>query len=254
MTPLCCPSRATILTGRYAHNTGVRGNGAAAETRPNHDVSAPAQAGRVPDGNRGKFLNSWGLDRPPPFCDRFATGGSPYFEPEFNVNGTVKTLNGYGTTLVGEVARRFLRRFETNDAAPWLLYVAPHAPHHPWTPAGRHRFHPVGSWPGNPAVLESDRSDKLAYVRSVSYSLADAQSVRRGQLRTLMSVDDWSAASLRRFEDWERQEERSRSSSPTTASSGATTASVATGPAPGKSGFHTRLRSRSRSFYAGPDT
>ena len=112
----------------------------------------------------GKFLNSWGLDRPPPFCDRFAAGGSPYFEPEFNVNGTVKTLNGYGPTLVGEFARRFLRRFETNDAAPWLLYVAPHAPHHPWTPAGRHRFHPVGSWPGNPAVLESDRSDKLAYV------------------------------------------------------------------------------------------
>jgi arylsulfatase A-like enzyme len=207
VTPLCCPSRATILTGRYAHNTGVRGNGPPRSLDPSTMFPRLLRQAGYRTAIAGKFLNSWGLNRAPPFFDRFATGGSPYFDPEFNVNGTVKTVNGYSTTLVGDFARRFLRRFERNDSAPWLLYVAPHAPHHPWTPEARHRFDPVGSWPGNPAVLESNRSDKPAYVRRVSYSLSEARSVRRGQLRTLMSVDDMVGrvfATLRRLGETRR--------------------------------------------------
>jgi arylsulfatase A-like enzyme len=48
----------------------------------------------------------------------------------------------------------------------------------------------VGSWPGNPAVFEADRSDKPPYVQARSQTYDHGASVRARQLRTLMSVDD----------------------------------------------------------------
>jgi arylsulfatase A-like enzyme len=49
---------------------------------------------------------------------------------------------------------------------------------------------PLPRWRGNPATHERDRTDKPPWVRAQSYTLAQAQRVRRPQLRTLMSVDD----------------------------------------------------------------
>jgi arylsulfatase A-like enzyme len=192
VTPLCCPSRATILTGRYAHNTGVRSNGWPRLRNLDLATLFPRllrQAG-YRTGVVGKLFNPWPIGRQPPHFDRWATGADPHVNPVFNVNGDVRTVPGYTTTAVSRFARRFLDDFEGTDAAPWLLYVAPHSPHFPWVPATRHRSRPVGSWSGNPAVFESDRSDKPAYVRSRSFSLAAGRSVRTGQLRMLMSVDD----------------------------------------------------------------
>ena len=192
VTPLCCPSRATILTGRYAHNTGVRSNAFRSVRALDPTTLFPRllrEAG-YRTAMAGKFFNSWPLGKRPPHFDRWATGATRYRDPTFNVNGTVRTVNGYSTTLVGRFARSFLRRFERSDAAPWLLYVAPRAPHYPWVPAARYRSRSVGAWPGNPAVFELDRSDKPPYVRSSASSLAEGRSARRGQLRALMSVDD----------------------------------------------------------------
>jgi arylsulfatase A-like enzyme len=191
VTPLCCPSRATILTGRYAHNTGVWGNGPVVRRFDRTTMFARLlKRSGYRSAMVGKLLNSWPLEKPPPYFDRWASGGMKYTDAEFNVNGTVKTVPGYATNVVGDFARRFLRLFEADDDAPWLLYVAPHAPHDPWTAAARHRSASVGIWPGNPAVSEADRSDKPAYVRRFGYSLAGGRAVRDGQLRALMSVDD----------------------------------------------------------------
>jgi arylsulfatase A-like enzyme len=196
-TPLCCPSRATLLTGRYGHNTGVRRNNEARGLDRTTLLPRVLRRSGYRTALVGKFLNGWRSQ--PPYFDLWAMrrGGNIYEDPTFDVNGRVRRIDGYSTDLIGSYARAFLRRFEHEDGSPWFLYVAPMAPHSPWTPAARHRRARVPAWDGNPAVFESDRSDKPGFVRSIDHTFERARSVRAGQLRTLMSVDDMIARVFR---------------------------------------------------------
>ena len=117
----------------------------------------------------------------------FADG---YNDVYWGVNGSVKKVPGYTTNVVGDFATQFLQQFENNDAQPWFLYVAPEAPHDPFTPATKYADAPVPTWSGNPAVFETDRSDKPPAVRNRSTTFERANARRTQQLRTLMSVDD----------------------------------------------------------------
>ncbi|MBA3429894.1 MAG: sulfatase-like hydrolase/transferase, partial [Actinobacteria bacterium] len=85
-TPLCCPSRASIFSGRYAHNHGVVSNASAGAL--NQDLTIQAQLRRA--GYRtavaGKFLN--GFPSSPPHFDRWAVHrGRRYFDATFDLDG-----------------------------------------------------------------------------------------------------------------------------------------------------------------------
>jgi hypothetical protein len=58
------------------------------------------------------------------------------------------------------------------------------------TPASKYANAPVPAWSGNPAVFETDKSDKPLPIRSSSVSFSSVDADRTAQLRTLMSVDD----------------------------------------------------------------
>jgi arylsulfatase A-like enzyme len=190
-TPLCCPSRTSILTGLFAHNHGVHTNGIGMVP---HDVTLQRY---LSDGGYqtaivGKLVNGWNVKRTPPYFDRWATtDGSPgYFGVTFNLNGTVKKIPGYGTTFMAQRSASLLRHFESDDSRPWFLYIAPYAPHHPSTPQRKYADVSVPRWRPNAAVLEGDRSDKPRWVRRKSVSFGTVERRRANQLRTLMSVDD----------------------------------------------------------------
>ena len=196
-TPLCCPSRASILTGRYAHNHGIL-----TQEPQSFDVRTTIprylrRAGYL-NGLVGKYLNRWGAGpdfKPmsPPYFDLWAStrpDWNGYYNTVFNVNGRLRDVTGYSTRYIGRKTISFLRSFEQRDRRPWFMYTAVVAPHAPYRAEAAYRRARVGTWSGNPAVHEEDRSDKPPYVRSAGATYERGSRVRAGQLRTLMSVDD----------------------------------------------------------------
>jgi arylsulfatase A-like enzyme len=193
-TPLCCPSRASIFTGLFAHNHGIRTNGSAAlpqrSTMQRYLHDAGYRTALI-----GKYLNSWPLHRDPPHFDRWAViRPNSYVDARFNINGSLRTVSGYSTNVMASKAVSWLRRFERRDDRPWFLYVAPVAPHAPPTPASEYATAIVPTWHPRPSVFEADRSDKPPWIRSESVSLGWASGFRVRQLRTQMSVDDLVAS------------------------------------------------------------
>jgi len=197
-TPLCCPSRSTIMTGRYPHNTGVHGNGDAtkldqATTLQRYLHDAGYQTGMV-----GKFLNSWPLDVAPADFDHYAVTNHGYLDTQWSIDGRQQTVSEYSTSFIGERAVEDLRAFARDASKPWYLYVAPTAPHDPWVPEPRYASSPVPPFVRDPAMRERDLSDKPAWVADPHHtfehpSVAIITANRASQLRTLRSVDDMVA-------------------------------------------------------------
>jgi hypothetical protein len=195
-TPLCCPSRSSIMTGQYVHNHGVHSNGSGARL----DVSDTIQRYLNKAGYRtaliGKYLNAWGTWKPPQFWDRFAyflPWGNKYYKATFNIDGKVKRVRPHSNRFMANHSLRLLEDFERSDNSPWFMYIAPKAPHKPFLPAPGDRRADVHGFEGNPAVKESELDDKPPWVRQCwdhCGRLGTGQSRARQQQRTLLSVDD----------------------------------------------------------------
>lgn len=190
-TPLCCPSRASILTGRYVHNHGVLDNFSAMDLDQRTTIEHELRRSDYRTAIAGKFLNEWDLSLDPPYFDRWAIFRDhlSYRDVEFNVDGTIQLINGYSTSFVERQAVRFLRDFEGTDHQPWFLIVSPLAPHKPFTPEPQYVDAPTPPWPLSPAILEHDISDKPPFLQR-ELGPRGAKNTHRQQLRTLMSTDD----------------------------------------------------------------
>jgi arylsulfatase A-like enzyme len=200
-TPMCCPARASIMTGRYAHNHGVKSNGRGGSEpgEPGLEaldhsttIQAYLDAAGYRTGLMGRFLNGWNREDTPPHFDTWATFGSPeWYDVLFNINGTLRRTRGYITKVLQRRALRFIR---SESPEPWYLYVAPRAPHLPAIPETRYADLRLKSWDGNPAVAERDLSDKPPYVQEGTTTLRRGRRIRRRQFRSLPSVDDLVAS------------------------------------------------------------
>ncbi|MEV4510017.1 sulfatase-like hydrolase/transferase [Dactylosporangium sp. NPDC049525] len=187
-TPSCCPSRATILSGRYAHNHHVTQQGVIDRFDHTRTVQHELHTAGYRTAAVGKLFNAWDITQRPPNFDNWALTGGGYTGADFVVDG-VATKAAYSTTFIGGQVNRYVDRYERDDATPWFIYAGFTAPHAPQVPEPRYAnlSYP---WEGNPATRETDRSDKPAYVRHFNRTQEQGAEERQGQLRTLRSVDD----------------------------------------------------------------
>src|SRR5712691_742133 len=210
-TSLCSPSRATLLSGLYAHTHGVIGN----ET-----TDLPADVDTYPQvlhraGYDTAFIGKWHMDSrtdmPRPGFDRWVSfrGQGVYRDPALNIDGKPLTRTGYTTDILTEYAVDWLSH---RSARPFLLILSHKAVHEPFTPAPRHAAAMLDAAFPEPPSFEDTFGDKPAWQRRYAScgGLADAftrcpdplpaalprwpwparEAWRLDYMRTLLSLDD----------------------------------------------------------------
>ena len=147
---LCCPSRSSIFTGKFPHDTGVFTNappdgGYQAFNKHGNEAETFAVALQQ-DGYRtamlGKYLNGYEPKKnaPPAGWNEWdvAGNGYPEFNYDLNQNGSVvhhaKQEADYLTDVLAGIADGFIRKSATG---PFFIEIATFAPHAPYTPAPR---------------------------------------------------------------------------------------------------------------------
>lgn len=216
-TPLCCPSRASILTGQYAHTHGVLLNGGP-DGGQNLDESRTiathlqSEAG-YRTGFVGKYLNNYqflGTEPyiPPGWEDWFAfkrrSGPySLYYDYDVYDNGVLRTYGtapaDYSTDVLTEKAVDFIG---SDDDRPFFLFLSYFAPHGPFLPAPRHAGYLDGiEFERPPNYLEPYSEDKPDwYLNRLPLDPVDMDIDRQGDLESLLAVDEGVAAILDELE------------------------------------------------------
>ena len=210
-TSLCSPSRASILSGLYAHAHGVTNNfteyPAALQSFPR-----VLQAAGYDTAYIGKWHMGEENDEPRPGFNWFVThkGQGKYFDTEFNLNGRRReVVKGYYTHVVTDLAEEWLRR--PRDGKPWLLMIGHKAPHSFYFPEPKYEQAfarvPV-PYPETAFMLE----DKPAWIRERLHTwhgiygplfdwrkkfpddspaaVKDFEAMTRAYWGTILSVDD----------------------------------------------------------------
>eukprot|EP01062_Namystynia_karyoxenos_P013945 TRINITY_DN15006_c0_g1_i1.p1 TRINITY_DN15006_c0_g1~~TRINITY_DN15006_c0_g1_i1.p1 ORF type:complete len:577 (+),score=144.50 TRINITY_DN15006_c0_g1_i1:70-1731(+) len=226
-TPVCCPSRAETLTGRYFHNVKTEGKctegyGSAASgccfhvdtSRVlNQTFAATLSAAGYTVGLFGKFLNSWPGDSkgpaPPGFDAWLANGGGSYYQPSFAAQGVADLgfpdgawhgkADDYSTAVIGNASVKWIRKVG-KGSKPFFAYIAPKACHEPFAPASWYADYWDPSWPQTeprPESWNSSAESRKKHHRIVAVAPminpGEAEQITlsfKDRWRTLMSVDD----------------------------------------------------------------
>eukprot|EP01061_Rhynchopus_euleeides_P028592 TRINITY_DN4660_c0_g1_i1.p1 TRINITY_DN4660_c0_g1~~TRINITY_DN4660_c0_g1_i1.p1 ORF type:complete len:551 (+),score=131.54 TRINITY_DN4660_c0_g1_i1:212-1654(+) len=221
-TPICCPSRTEFFTGRYFHN--LRGEDGKGCMHANTSaVANPAQGlfGRLTrlgysTGLFGKVTNNQlyqlqslvsnrsatYISCPIHYADYYADSYFNYNASRGDVEGTIETINAtdpiygtaYQTSQLGNRSIAWLDSLVATDELPFFMYIGPHAPHVPATPAPwyQDRFSDLKA-PRTPNY-NVESPDKAAHIRQNPPMTEQLQCWEdqhfRDRWRTLLSVDD----------------------------------------------------------------
>ena len=199
----CCPARASILSGQYAHTNGVYRNnppnGGFASFRDATTIATRLHTAGYRTALIGKYLNGYTSGRYiPPGWDRWYAFTSPgYYSWKISDQGTIKSETTYSTDTLTDQAISFIN--STPRGRPLFLDLAIFAPHgegkrKPPVPRKDDDGKYDGIAPSRPPSFnEADVSDKPPFIQSVplwdSRQIASDDLFRQKQLESLISVD-----------------------------------------------------------------
>jgi N-acetylglucosamine-6-sulfatase len=207
--PLCCPSRATIMRGQYAHNTRVwfnsdssLGGWQAYKSRgyEKNNVATHLHGAGYRTGLFGKYFNSYDGTTVPPGWDHWFgfVGNGDYFDYDVNVNGNMQhrgnSKNAYSTDVLSRQTQSFIAT-SVRAGKPFFAYVSPKAPHNKLVPAPRdvHTYDGKKA-PRPPSFNEKDVSDKPRWIEKqpklTPTQIADIDDKYEARLETLQAADD----------------------------------------------------------------
>ena len=187
--PICCPARASYLSGRYQHNTRTLQNSVGTGCSDKHwqdsvepEAFAPLlKAAGYNTFFGGKYLNTYGMPAAggtahvPPGWDRWIglVGNSRYFGYTLSIDGVAQHhgdnyATDYLTDLLKNQSVTWVRNtLATNSTQPFMLMVATPACHGPNDAAPQFRDRFAGS--------EAPRTPNFGHVRTDGNSLLSAQ-------------------------------------------------------------------------------
>jgi N-acetylglucosamine-6-sulfatase len=218
--PLCCPSRATFLTGQYPHNHGVLFNspptGGYQRLDSANTLPVWLQRAGYHTAHIGKYLNGYGVsdprEVPPGWSEWYATVDPStynYYGYTVNENGRLVRYGrrpaDYQTDVHARRAVELIGR-RAPGRQPFFVSLAVLAPHTDRPdhlddngalpdPALRHQ----GAFadeplPPAPSFNEADVSDKPAFIRQLPpldrRAVTRVQASYRARLASLLAVDD----------------------------------------------------------------
>ena len=217
-TSLCSPSRASILTGQYAHNHKIVDNNTLA---PEGTLffTQYLQAAGYNTGFFGKWHMGGHSDEPRPGFDRWVSfRGQGHYLPHksgLNVDGERVEQPGYITDVLTDYATEWLDRQPTDE--PFFCYLSHKAVHANFTPAERHLGmyeNETVTMPVTFADTEENFADQPRWVRDqrnswhgvefpyhTSPDQMDVRDYYRRYCETLVGVDESIGRMLKAIED-----------------------------------------------------
>jgi arylsulfatase A-like enzyme len=111
------------------------------------------------------MIGKWHLGSDPTGFDRWMVlpGQGVYFNPDFLVPEGRKTIPGYATDVITDLAIQFLK--ERPKDKPFFLMCHHKAPHRPWEPDPKHKAMFAGKVIPEPATLRDDYATRTDALR-----------------------------------------------------------------------------------------
>jgi N-acetylglucosamine-6-sulfatase len=211
-TALCSPSRASILTGQYAHKHRVVDNNNPIPPGTTYFPQLLQQQANYQTGFFGKWHMGGEGDDPQPGFDRWVSfRGQGTYSPSrngLNIDGRRVPQKGYITDELTDYALDWLN--QTNPSRPYFLYLSHKATHSEFEPAARHKgkfaranfVYPKSYAPPKPEqrvpLWVQNQRNSWHGVEYPYHSRLDIAEYYRRYAETLCAVDD----SLGRVMSW----------------------------------------------------